>query len=39
MPSDPLENLVGAKQLKAEAPDRREFEKLVRRAVLELHQP
>ena len=30
MRSDPLQNLVGAKQLKAEAPDRKEFEKLVR---------
>ena len=30
MPSDPLQNLVSAKQLKAEPPDRKEFEKLVR---------
>lgn len=30
MPSDPLHNLVSAKRLKAEAPDRREFENLVR---------
>jgi hypothetical protein len=30
MPSDPLRNLVGAKQLKAEPPDRKEFENLVR---------
>jgi hypothetical protein len=30
MPSDPLQNLVGAKQLKAEPPDRKEFENLVR---------
>jgi hypothetical protein len=29
MPSDPLQNLASAKQLKAEPPDRREFEKLV----------
>ena len=30
MPSDPLQNLVNAKQLKVEPPDRKEFEKLVR---------
>jgi hypothetical protein len=29
MPSDPLQNLVSAKQLKAEPPDRKDFEKLV----------
>src|SRR5260221_8180726 len=29
MPSDPLQNLVGARQLKAEPPDRKEFERLV----------
>lgn len=29
MPSDPLENLVSAKQLKAEPPDRKEFAKLM----------
>ena len=30
MPSDPLQNLVNAKQLKAEPADRKEFENLVR---------
>ena len=30
MPSGPLQNLVSAKQLKAEPPDRQEFENLVR---------
>lgn len=30
MPSDPLKNLVAARQLKAESPDRKEFERLVR---------
>src|SRR5437762_147645 len=34
MPSDPLQNLVSAKQLKAEPPDRKEFEKLVRVVLL-----
>jgi hypothetical protein len=29
MPSDPLQNLVNPKQLKAEPPDRKEFENLV----------
>jgi hypothetical protein len=29
MPSDPLQNLAGARQLKAEPPDRKEFAKLV----------
>ena len=29
MPSDPLQNLAGARQLKAEPPDRKEFAKLL----------